>query len=108
MGEPALDDVVVLDLSTGIPGAYCSKLFADAGAIVVGAEPPDGDPLRQWRVGCEPVPDGEDGALFRHLRQGQRSVVATSLDDPVLAPWLERADVVITSPHSSSPASFVH
>ena len=37
----------VVDLSTGIPGGYCSKLLADAGADVIKVEPPAGDTLRR-------------------------------------------------------------
>ena len=46
-----LHGVRVLDLSTEIAGAYCSKLLADGGADVVKVEPPGGDPLRRWRSG---------------------------------------------------------
>ena len=35
----------MIDLSTGIPGGYCSKLLADAGADVIKVEPPLGDAL---------------------------------------------------------------
>ena len=41
----------VVDFSTGIPGAYCCRLLADAGADVVKVEPPDGDPWRAWSAG---------------------------------------------------------
>ena len=43
--EGPLAGLRVIDLSTGITGAYASKLFADAGADVVKLEPPGGDPL---------------------------------------------------------------
>ena len=78
----ALAAVRVLDLSDGIAGAYCAKLLADAGAQVVKLEPPTGHPLRKWSVSGAVGSDGEtDGALFRHLAAGQRSVVA-DIDDP--------------------------
>ena len=38
----------VLDLGTGIAGAYAAKLLADAGATVLDVEPPGGNPLRGW------------------------------------------------------------
>ena len=41
----------VVDLSTGIPGGYCCRLLADAGADVVKVEPPGGDPWRAWSAG---------------------------------------------------------
>lgn len=54
----------MLDLASGIASSYCSKLLADAGADVVHAEPPEGDPLRRWR----------SGALFEFLDASKRSV----------------------------------
>ncbi len=42
----ALDGLVVVDLSTTLPGALASQLFADFGAEVVMVEPPNGHPLR--------------------------------------------------------------
>ena len=48
-GSGDLHDVVVVDLSVGIAGAYCAKLFADAGAVVTRIESAAGDPLRSWR-----------------------------------------------------------
>ena len=55
---PPLSDQVVVDLSTGIAGAYCTKLLADGGAEVVKVEPPEGDPLRGWSASGAEIPDG--------------------------------------------------
>jgi crotonobetainyl-CoA:carnitine CoA-transferase CaiB-like acyl-CoA transferase len=41
-----LDGLVVLDLSAGLPGPYCSQLLADLGATVRKVERPSGDYLR--------------------------------------------------------------
>ncbi|MGH3563512.1 MAG: CoA transferase, partial [Mycobacterium sp.] len=72
-----MDGVRVIDLSDRLPGAYCTKLLADAGADVVKVEPPTGDPLRQWSVSGAVGRDGDpDGALFRYLATSKRSVVA--------------------------------
>ncbi|HEY8239938.1 MAG TPA: CoA transferase, partial [Kiritimatiellia bacterium] len=41
-----LSSLRVLDLTTEIPGAYCTKLLAGFGAEVLKIEPPGGDPMR--------------------------------------------------------------
>ena len=43
-----LHGYTVVELSTGIAGAYCTKLLADGGARVIKVESPQGDPLRRW------------------------------------------------------------
>jgi crotonobetainyl-CoA:carnitine CoA-transferase CaiB-like acyl-CoA transferase len=74
-----LRELRVVDLSTGIAGAYCTKLLADAGADVIKVEPPGGDPLRRWSASGAELGD-EDGALFRFLAGGKRSVLAGPSD----------------------------
>jgi crotonobetainyl-CoA:carnitine CoA-transferase CaiB-like acyl-CoA transferase len=81
-----------VDGSTGLAAAYCAKLLGQTGCEVVFLEPTGGDPLRGWTCGGPPE-DGRDGALFRHLRAGHRSVI---VDDP--AGWLQAADVVLSAP----------
>ena len=69
-----LGDTQVVDLSSGIAGAYCTKMLADAGADVVKVEPPGGDPFRR------------QDALFALLHTSKRSVVVdpASVDDRAL------------------------
>ena len=43
-----LEGLRIIDLTSGIAGPYCTKLFVDAGAEVIKLEPPSGDPLRSW------------------------------------------------------------
>ncbi|WUC03369.1 CoA transferase [Nocardia sp. NBC_00565] len=97
--EP-LHDYLVVDLSTGIAGAYCTKLLADAGAEVVKVEPPEGDRLRAWSASNADIPPGADGALFSFLSCSKRSVV-TDLDDAseidFLNGLLASADAVVWS-----------
>ena len=90
-GGCELGAVRVVDCSSAISGAYCAKMFADAGADVVLVEPQGGTPLRRWACGGL-LPAGTDGALFRYLRHGQRSVVAAG--DEILA-LVADADVAI-------------
>ncbi|MFI5101559.1 MAG: CoA transferase, partial [Actinomycetes bacterium] len=82
-----LADVRVVDLSSGIAGAYCTKLLADAGADVVKVERPSGDPFR-----AEP-------ALFALLHTSKRSatLAPTVLEDrAVLDRLIADADLVVT------------
>ncbi len=72
---------VVVDLSIGIAGAYCTKLLADGGAEVVKVEAPEGDPLRRWSASGATIADGDDGALFAYLSSSKQSAVADP-DDP--------------------------
>ncbi|WP_102420089.1 CaiB/BaiF CoA-transferase family protein [Mycobacterium sp. 4858] len=98
--EPPLAGYTLVDLSTGITGAYCTKLLADAGADVVKVEPPEGDPLRSWSASGAVMPPGSDGALFSFLAGSKRSVVADPgvYDDADLVDrLLAAADAVVWS-----------
>jgi crotonobetainyl-CoA:carnitine CoA-transferase CaiB-like acyl-CoA transferase len=91
-----LNGYVVVDLSTGIAGAYCTKLLADGGATVVKVEQPQGDPLRAWSASRA----HGDGALFTFLASGKHSVVVDTDDDGdmnLLAELLADADAVVWS-----------
>lgn len=98
--EAPLSGYTVVDLSTGIAGAYCTKLLADGGADVVKVEPPEGDPLRRWSSSGAAVPPGSDGALFSFLAGGKHSVVADpkAEDDlELVTRLLAAADAVVWS-----------
>jgi crotonobetainyl-CoA:carnitine CoA-transferase CaiB-like acyl-CoA transferase len=84
--------VRVLDLSARLAGAYATKLLADAGAEVVTVEDENGHELRRWTASGSPIPPDEDGALFRWLHSGRRSVAAKEVD---LHSLREAADVVV-------------
>jgi crotonobetainyl-CoA:carnitine CoA-transferase CaiB-like acyl-CoA transferase len=101
--ESPLSGYVVVDLSTGIAGAYCTKLLADGGAKVVKAEPPEGDPLRRWSASGAAIAPGGDGALFSYLSCSKQSVVVdpgSPGDLEFLRELLETADAVVWSPGS--------
>jgi crotonobetainyl-CoA:carnitine CoA-transferase CaiB-like acyl-CoA transferase len=66
------DGLRVVDCSSGIAGAYCTKLLTDLGADVVFATA---------------LPDD---ALFTYLRTSQRHVAD-------VAPWLATADIVVAN-----------
>ncbi len=83
-----LDDLRVLDRSTSLAGAYCSKLLCDLGADVVRVEAADGDPARV---------DGLGGELWAYLRTSQRSVTESGA-------WESAADIVVQDDSIESTA----
>jgi crotonobetainyl-CoA:carnitine CoA-transferase CaiB-like acyl-CoA transferase len=85
----------VVECAAEIAGPYCGKLLADAGADVIKVEPADGDPLRRRGPAGEQAGDG-DGALFRFLNAGKRSVTGTP-GDPRVQALIDDADLVIES-----------
>lgn len=90
-GDPAsegpLSGVVVVDLSTTLPGAQATQFLADCGAEVIMVEPPDGSPLREL-------------AGWPALLRGKRSVTLDLHDDADLdrlRTLLRRADVMVNT-----------
>ena len=95
---PPLHGYVVVDLSAGIAGAYCTKLLANGGARVIKVEPPEGDPLRRWSASGADIAAGDDGALFGFLSSGKHSVVADPrCDVDFVSDLLGGADAVVWS-----------
>lgn len=91
-----LHGYTVIDLSSGIAGAYCTKLLADGGARVVKVESPQGDPLRRWSASGAPIET--DGALFSFLACSKHSVVADPATDvDFVNGLLASADAVVWS-----------
>lgn len=106
-GMSPLDDYTVVDLSAGVAGAYCTRLLAGAGAVVVKVEPPEGDALRYRSAAGTESPAGADGALFQFLSCAKQSVVADPElpgDVAFVLDLLALADAVVWSP-GSRPAA---
>ena len=83
---PALTDCLVVELTTQLPGPYCSMLLADLGASVIKVEPPGGDPLR----GFPPA--------FASVNRGKRNIVIDLKKEAGRAAMdrlISRADVVL-------------
>ena len=97
MSDRALDGLLVVDLSSGLGGAYCSKLLADLGARVIVVEPPGGSALRSWGA-----KDRAWGGAWAHLSGGKES--AAPQDDEsarrLLVGLCRAADVLIVDEDS--------
>jgi crotonobetainyl-CoA:carnitine CoA-transferase CaiB-like acyl-CoA transferase len=82
-----LAGLVVVDLSTTLPGAQATQFLADCGAEVIMVEPTDGSPLREL-------------AGWPALLRGKRSVTLDLHDDADLErlrALLRRADVMVNT-----------
>ncbi len=107
--EPAtgpLHGYTVVELSTGVAGAYCTKLLADGGAQVIKVEAPQGDPLRRWSASGAHIESGSDGGLFAFLAGSKHSVVAHPGDREFADSLLAAADAVVWSRGSAVAESF--
>jgi crotonobetainyl-CoA:carnitine CoA-transferase CaiB-like acyl-CoA transferase len=97
----------VLDVSSTLGGAYCSRLLSASGAAVTRVEPPGGHRLRRWSASGATIPAGESGALFQWLAGGQDSVtVDLARPDEVAAllAWAGAVDAVVWTPGGPHPA----
>ena len=83
-----LDGFVVVDLSRGIAGAYCTKLLADAGADVVIVEEPE-------------------GALFTFLARGKRRVAEADLPIADAIVWSRDAALPLETVRAQAPQATV-
>ncbi len=92
MSSGSLDGMLVVDLSSGLGGAYASKLLADLGARVVLVEPPEGSTLREWAA------DGRAwGGPWAHLSGGKESAAPADGESArrLLRGLSSAADIVI-------------
>ena len=86
-----LTGIRVLDLSRLMAGNMLSLQLADFGADVVKIEPPEGDPLRDWK-------DDGHSLFWKTYGRNKRSVMLNLRQAPAMqALWtlIERADVFI-------------
>lgn len=92
--QPTDRAVRVLELSQGLAGAVCGRLFAGLGHDVVKCEPPGGDHLRGT---------GATGPSFLEMNAGKRGLErGAGLDDVAVLRLTERADVVIVDAEPTS------
>ncbi len=99
MSRPsALSDLKVLEYGDMVPGAYCARLLADAGADVVKVEPPGGDSARQNGPFPGNVKDPDWSGLYLYLNANKRGItldLAQPKDRAVFDKLAEKADVLV-------------
>jgi crotonobetainyl-CoA:carnitine CoA-transferase CaiB-like acyl-CoA transferase len=97
VAAPALDGILVADLSRVLAGPLCTMTLGDLGADVIKVERPDGgDDTRTWG----PPWVDEGATYYLALNRNKRSVTLDLKDDGDLALARElcaRADVVVES-----------
>jgi crotonobetainyl-CoA:carnitine CoA-transferase CaiB-like acyl-CoA transferase len=79
--DTALQDVLVVDLTTNVSGAFAGKLLADLGAQVVIIEPTEGSPFR-------------NDNMFTYFSGGKQSFVPEP--EVEFESWCAAADIVLT------------
>src|SRR5947207_865477 len=102
-----LGGIRVLDLS-GPLGSYCARLLADAGADVVKAEPPEGDPLRRRPPFAGDRADPEGSLSFAYYHANKRGVVLDYRRPEAASALAElgsRCDAVVLTPTVRDPVA---
>ncbi|MDE0007912.1 MAG: CoA transferase, partial [Gammaproteobacteria bacterium] len=79
--EAALAANRVVDAAGSIATGYCGKLFADHGAVVVNAEPPEGFATRREAPFLPGAAAPENSALHAWLSTNKASAVVESAGD---------------------------
>lgn len=104
----ALGDMVVVDLSRGVAGGFCTKLLAGLGARVIKVEQPGGGDDRWLPPFLGGIPDLEKSGPFLYLHTNKESVVFDVQDEhgrKSLAKLLGRADLLIHELSAAERAS---
>ena len=94
----ALSDLKVLEYGDMVPGAYCARLLADAGADVVKVEPPAGDSSRRRGPFPGNVNDPDWSGLYLYLNANKRGVtleLAQQKDWAIFQGLAAKADVLV-------------
>lgn len=93
----------VLELASGVAGAYCGRVLAGFGARVVKVEPPAGnghDPVRDMGPFKEDVAGPDRSGLFAYLNANKLSVTldwSTNAGAEILRRLVEQYDLVLLS-----------
>jgi CoA:oxalate CoA-transferase len=101
MVATALGDFRIIDLSTGIAGPFCTKLFADYGADLIKVEPTGGgDPARNLGPFFKDDPHPEKCLLFLYLNCNKRGItlnLESAAGRKILLELVKGADALIES-----------
>ncbi len=92
-----LQGIRVVDLSDRLSGAFCARLFADFGATVTLAEPPEGHPLRAEPPFLDGEPGPDRSLVHRYVNDGKQSVTLAPEDHTGLRALLRGADIALTT-----------
>ena len=96
-----LNDIRVIDASTGIAGPYAGKMLADCGAEVIKLELPDApDFSRGTGAFAGGLPHSEKSALYLHLNAGKKGVtldLSTPEGRRMFGELASQCDVVLES-----------
>ncbi|MCH7802103.1 MAG: CoA transferase [Chloroflexi bacterium] len=96
-----LSDIKVLDLSEGISGPLCGKLFAGMGAEVIKIELPDsGDESRSAGPFPNDDPNPETSAVYLYLNMGKKGItldIETDTGASILRRLARESDILIES-----------
>ena len=96
----ALSDLRVVDLSTGVAGPFCSKMFADFGADVIKVEPLSGDYSRALGPFPGNRPDPESSGMFIYLNRNKHGItldIESECGRSLAADLFAEADVLVES-----------
>ena len=97
--DRALEGLRVLDLSEGVAGGYCTKLFGCMGAEVIKVEDPaGGDISRRMGPFLDHLPDPETSATYLYLNTNKKSItlnLGTTSGVETLKTLLPSVDVVV-------------
>ena len=95
MTTPALEGLLVVDVSGTIATAFCSKQMADYGAEVINLEPKQGFATRYQPPFLTDLETPEASALHAYLNTNKRSVRIHSLSDTQTETLLQQANLVL-------------
>jgi formyl-CoA transferase len=98
MAARARADRVVVDLSTGIDGPFCTKLLAESGCQVTKVEHPRGDPARRIRPLDVTRGPGPLSSTFLYLNRMKSNLVIdyeTAAGAAEVRRLIEEADIVV-------------